>query len=68
MQNRVNIRNSETFIVRIYGQENATWQGEIHWIDKQKKQNFRSMLELMKLIDGALEIKKNDKEDGNEKA
>lgn len=66
MQNKRNIRNSETFIVRIYGQENATWQGEIHWTDEQKKQNFRSMLELMKLIDGALETKRKEKEDSNE--
>jgi len=55
MQNKKSIKNSETFVVRIYGQENATWQGEVHWTRGQKKLNFRSALELMKLIDSALE-------------
>ena len=60
MQDKTNIRNAETFVIRIYGQENATWQGEVQWTSGQKKQNFRSVLELMKLIDGALEMRKKD--------
>ncbi len=60
MQNKSNIRNSETFVIRIYGQENATWQGEVQWTAVQKKQSFRSALELMKLIDSALEKRKKD--------
>ena len=60
MQNKKNIKNSETFVVRIYGQENATWQGEVHWTRGQKKLNFRSALELMKLIDSALETSQKD--------
>ena len=34
--------------------ENATWQGEVVWADEKKKQYFRSALELIKMIDGAL--------------
>ena len=60
MQNKKSIKNSETFVVRIYGQENATWQGEVHWTRGQKKLNFRSALELMKLIDSALEMSQKD--------
>ena len=60
MQNKSNIRNSETFVVRIYGQENATWQGEVQWTAVQKKQIFRSELKLRKLIDSALEKSKRD--------
>ena len=37
-----------TFIVNVMFRENATWQGE------KKKQYFRSALELIKMIDGAL--------------
>jgi len=34
--------------------QNSTWQGEIHWIESNKKQNFRSALEMLKLMDEAL--------------
>ncbi len=44
-----------TFIVRVKYRQNATWQGEVVWAEKQKRQNFRSALELLKLMDGALE-------------
>ncbi len=50
---RKNIR--EEFIVRIIYNEHATWQGEITWVEKQEKQYFRSALELLKLIDRAVE-------------
>lgn len=47
-------KNEETFILQILSKQNATWQGTLAWVDKKKTQNFRSALELMKLIDGAL--------------
>lgn len=50
------------FIVDIRCRENATWQGEVRWVDQNKQSSFRSALELLKLIDGALdqmETKKN---------
>ena len=40
-----------TFIVRIQYRQNATWQGEVTWAEKDKTQSFRSALELLKLID-----------------
>lgn len=43
-----------TFIINIQYRENATWQGKIVWADKNKTQYFRSALEMMKLIDSAL--------------
>jgi len=43
-----------TFVVHILGQENATWQGNVLWADKDETSNFRSTLELIKLIDSAL--------------
>lgn len=45
-----------TFVVHISHNENATWQGEIVWAERNKKQKFRSALELLKLIDSALEM------------
>ena len=46
-----------TFMVRIISQENATWQGQVTWLDRDETETFRSMLELIRLIDGAMERK-----------
>lgn len=44
-----------TFIIKILDKQNSTWQGSVTWVEKQKTQNFRSALELIKMIDGVLE-------------
>ena len=33
----------------------GTWQGSVTWVEEQREQHFRSALELLKLIDGALD-------------
>ena len=43
-----------TFEVSVRYMQNATWQGEIHWIEKNQRQCFRSVLEMIKLMDKAL--------------
>lgn len=43
-----------TFIVHIKYRQNATWQGQVTWAEKKQTCNFRSALELLKLIDCAL--------------
>lgn len=48
------VRQTETFIIKIMNQQNATWQGSVTWVEEQREQYFRSALELLKLIDGAL--------------
>ena len=45
--------------------ENATWQGKVTWIEGQREQYFRSALELIKLIDGAVEDEQ-ETEGGND--
>ena len=47
--------NAGTFIVKIVNRHNSTWQGSVTWVEEQKTQNFRSALELLKLIDGVLD-------------
>ena len=47
-------RDSGTFIVKIINQQNATWQGTVTWVENQQTQSFRSALELLKMIDGAV--------------
>ena len=43
-----------SFVIEVKSQENYTWQGTITWVEGKKKENFRSALELMKLIGSTL--------------
>jgi len=43
-----------TFEITVRFRQNATWQGQILWYEKNLKQNFRSVLEMLKLMDEAL--------------
>ena len=57
-----------TFIVKILNSQNSTWQGSVTWVEKQKVQHFRSALELLKMIDGALLDGTIEREGGNHEA
>jgi len=52
-----------TFLIKVLLRQNATWQGKIQWIEKNKTQNFRSDLEMLKLMDDALRISDNGEDD-----
>lgn len=43
-----------TFVIHVNTAENDTWQGQITWADKDEKLNFRSAMELMTIIDAAI--------------
>jgi len=43
-----------TFIIQVQYRQNSSWQGKIIWVEKNKTLHFRSALEMLKLIDGAL--------------
>jgi hypothetical protein len=43
-----------TFEITVKFRQNATWQGQILWAEKNLKQNFRSVLEMLRLMDEAL--------------
>jgi len=43
-----------TFEIEVISQQNTTWQGSIHWMEKNQRQYFRSALEMIKLFDEAL--------------
>lgn len=49
-----NVSTKGTFEISVKFTQNSTWQGQIHWVEKDKKQNFRSALEMLKLMDEAL--------------
>ncbi|HIQ74633.1 MAG TPA: hypothetical protein IAA51_09480 [Candidatus Cottocaccamicrobium excrementipullorum] len=54
------MRKKESFIVRVVSQENSTWQGQITWLNDHRTSSFRSLLELIKLMDEALEEEQNN--------
>ena len=58
-----NINTSEnSFLVSIKYRQNSSWQGTVQWVETGKTQNFKSCLELIRLIDmavGAPENKEN---------
>ncbi|MBP3278764.1 MAG: hypothetical protein J6M44_07405 [Butyrivibrio sp.] len=43
-----------TFIVKVDNYQSGTWQGRVIWADENVTEHFRSTLELMKLIDEAV--------------
>lgn len=49
------VGHKASFIVRVTSRQNATWQGSISWTDRGVTKHFRSALELIKLIDSALD-------------
>ena len=43
-----------TFALRILFRQNASWQGSVFWYDGKQGESFRSVLELLMLMDSAL--------------
>lgn len=43
-----------TFAVRVLFRQNASWQGDVTWQECGQESSFRSALELLLLMDGAL--------------
>jgi hypothetical protein len=46
-----------SFVVQILDQQYYSWQGTITWLADNERKSFRSLLELIKLIDEGLEGK-----------
>ncbi len=46
--------DSQSFVITVKSQENHTWQGTVSWVEGKKQENFRSALELLKLLDSAM--------------
>lgn len=43
-----------TFALRVLFRQNASWQGSLAWYEGKREESFRSVLELLLLIDSAL--------------
>ena len=48
-----------TFSIRLLFRQNASWQGVITWVENNVEEYFRSVLELIMLLDNALSIQKD---------
>lgn len=46
--------NKNSFLVQIKDCQHTTWQGTVTWMEKEETTGFRSMLELIKLMDAAV--------------
>ena len=44
-----------TFIVRVQHRQNSSWQGRITWMEQDKTVSFRSVWEMVKLIENAVD-------------
>lgn len=45
-----------TFIIRVQHRQNSSWQGRITWMEADKTIQFRSVWEMIKLIENAVDI------------
>ena len=49
-----NLKQNNTFVVKVDNRQNNSWQGRIIWADENKTTHFRSMLEMLKLMEEAM--------------
>ncbi len=66
MEKKTAKSGNQNFVITIRSQENHTWQGTVSWVEGKKQKNFRSALELIKLIDSAVSTEKDCEEGGKE--
>lgn len=57
-----------TFIVRVQQRQNSTWQGRITWVEEDKTVRFRSLLEMIKLIESGVNAEHPELEHDQEPA
>ena len=64
MKNRKNLngKNKGTFIIKVEESQSGTWQGKVVWADEDTTEHFRSALELLQLVDEAINAATASKE------
>ena len=53
-----------SFMVQIMDMQNQTWQGTVTWVNSKHTKSFRSLLELIKLMDSA--VNNGEADDGGD--
>lgn len=51
--------SSATFRLRILFRHNASWQGSVAWVEGRREESFRSVLELLLLMNSAMECRES---------
>lgn len=59
-----NVGARGTFILRLIFRQHTTWQGTVTWLEGKGEQNFRSVLELIILMNSALSESENEQQEG----
>ena len=49
-----------TFSVKVLFRQNTSWQGSITWLEGKREESFRSVLELLLLVDSAISAAESD--------
>ncbi len=44
------------FLISLNLRQNASWQGELHWLNAERRVRFRSLLEMINLLQEAIDI------------
>lgn len=44
----------QAFVLEINDTQYQSWQGTVEWVQGRKKQSFRSVMELLRLIDSVV--------------
>jgi len=55
MEDENKIISTNSFVVQVRYRRNGTWQGTVSWMNGNKKSDFRSVLELLKLMEDAMD-------------
>ncbi|MCI6867799.1 MAG: hypothetical protein MR871_07610 [Lachnospiraceae bacterium] len=48
------MKKKQTFIIEVVDTQDSTWQGKVNWVNGKKEQAFRSVMELLRLIDSVV--------------
>jgi len=57
-QNHLKGKNKGTFIIKVEDCQRGTWQGKVVWADHETTEHFRSALELLQMVDEAINAAK----------
>jgi hypothetical protein len=54
LENKIQKGELATFALRVLFRQNTSWQGSVSWLEGGREETFRSVLELMFLLDSAI--------------
>jgi hypothetical protein len=61
MKNKNHRKGSKgTFIIKVEESQRGTWQGKVVWAEAETTEHFRSALELLQLVDEAINAAKGN--------